>query len=334
MAKNLTTEFQKAKNALMGAQKICIISHRRPDGDAVGSNVALKMALENVGKEVVSACVDPVPEDSVFLKGAADFVTDFDYEDFDAIVSVDCGGLKLVSFHEKKPKILSGKIPFINIDHHESNEHFGTINVVDPEACATAFILYFFFEQCGWEITIDIATALLHGVYFDTGSLMHSNTSAEVYEVCGKLVARGADLRRVVKELFYTRSVSKLKLLGRILEKTYINEEGVTVSAVGTEDYLACGADSQDTGGAIDYLNMVPGSKYSVLLSEDRERGIVKGSLRTRRDDVNLSEIASQWGGGGHPKASGFGVEGHLKPVMSWKVVPEDGSDKGTEIEF
>ncbi len=329
---HLKTPFQQAKNALVNARKICIISHRSPDGDAVGSNLALRLALEALGKEVVSADVDPIPQDSLFLEKADTFVTDFNYADFDAIVSVDCGALKLVKFHEFKPEILSGQKPFINIDHHESNDNFGTINVVDPRACATAYILFYFLRFCGWKITIDIATCLLHGIYFDTGGMMHSNATEDVFKVSSELMLLGADVKRISKELFHTTPVNKLRLWGRILERAYVNEENVVVSAVGKNDYEVVGATSKDTGGAIDFLNSVPGANYCVLLSED-EKGIVKGSLRTQRNDVNLSEVASQWGGGGHPKASGFGIEGHLRPVMSWKVVKDNG-DGEEKIEF
>lgn len=330
----LKLEFNKTKKALLEAQNICIISHLSPDGDAVGSNLALKMGLVALGKNVVSACVDPVPHNSSFLKGADEFVKDFNYEDFDVIVSVDCGALKLVKFHLTKPEILSGRKPFINFDHHESNDKFGTINPVDPRACATCFIMYQFFTFCGWRISIDVATCLLHGLYFDTGGMMHSNASAEVFRVAGDLVSKGANAAKISKELFHTTPVNKLRLWGRIMERAYVNEEGVTVSAVNKSDYEVCKATSKDTGGAIDYLNSVPDSKYCVLLSED-EKGTVKGSLRTRRDDINLSDVASKWGGGGHPKASGFGVEGELRPVISWKVLPKAGGEEhGEEVSF
>lgn len=329
----LKNEFEIAKTALLEAQKICIISHRGPDGDAVGSNLALRLALENLGKKVVSACVDKVPKDSLFLKSADTFVQDFSYEEFDAIVSVDCGALKLVKFHETKPEILTAARPFINFDHHESNDSFGTINVVSPESCATAFLLYEFFEYCDWRITTDIATCLLHGIYFDTGGMMHSNTTAPVFKVASALLARGANLKRISKELFHTTPVNKLRLWGRILERTYMNAEGVTVSAVSCQDYHVCGASSKDTGGVIDYLNAVPDAKYCVLLSED-DSGLVKGSLRTQREDVNLSEVASKWGGGGHPKASGFGIQGHLEPVTTWEIKRQGGDEDGVEVKF
>ncbi|MFA6305455.1 MAG: DHH family phosphoesterase [Candidatus Gracilibacteria bacterium] len=333
ISEQLQLEFNKAKRVFADAQKICIISHRSPDGDAVGSNLALRFGLENAGKTVVSACVDKVPENSIFLKKADSFVQDFNYEDFDCIVSVDCGDIKLVKFHETKPEIFSGEKPFVNFDHHESNNYFGTINPVDPHAAATCVIIYKFFKFCEWPITIDVANALLHGIYFDTGGMIHSNATAEVFRIAGELMLRGADIQKISKELFHTTPVNKLRLWGRILERTYVNEDGVTISAAGASDYMACGATSHDTGGVIDYLNCVPDSKYCILLSED-EKGIVKGSLRTQRNDVNLSEVAKKWGGGGHPKASGFGITGKLQPVFSWKVVDTGGDAHGEETRF
>lgn len=360
----MQAKFAEAKRVLMNAEKICIISHRSPDGDAVGSNLALRYVLQRLGKTVVSACVDPVPENSLWLKDADKFVTDFRVENFDVIVSVDCGAKKLVAFHETKPEIFAAesdgkalpgggsgeadgkvgaaresgeggvargegalkRLPFINFDHHESNNGYGTVNVVDPSAAATAFIIFFFLRFAGWDLGKDIATALMHGLYFDTGSFMHSNVDEYVLKVASELMAHGANIRRIAKELFHTTPVNKLRLWGRILERTYVNEDGVTVSAVGKHDYSVSGTSARDTGGVIDYLNAVPGSKYCVLLSED-EKGIVKGSLRTQRDDVNLSDVASEFGGGGHPKASGFGVPGRLEPQISWKIVPENGSE-------
>lgn len=319
---SLKIDFERAKLEMLKANTVCIISHRKPDGDAVGSNVALRLALENLGKKVVSASVDPVPEDSLFLEKADTFVQDFNPDNFDLIISVDCAARKMVAFGNHLPQIFDGR-PFVNIDHHESNDNYGTINIVDPKACSTAILLYQFFTYSDWFIDIEMATALLHGIYFDTGSLMHSNTTEEVYTVAGELMAKGANLKKIVKKLFHTRSVNKLRLWGRALEKASINDENVVVSALSKDDYKATGSNPNDTGGVIDYLNSIPNTKYSVLLSED-DKGLVKGSLRTQREDVNLSEIASQWGGGGHPKASGFGLEGKLKPVTSWQIVEED----------
>jgi len=329
--KSRLVNFEKAKNEIEKANKICIISHRSPDGDAVGANLALRAYLEKKGKNVVSACVDPIPKNSDFLLNAKSFQLDFNYEDFDLFISVDCAAVYLMKFHENKPELLSGEKPFINIDHHSSNDNFGTINVVDEDAPATCMILYSFFNYCKWEIDRETATCLLHGIYFDTGSLMHSNTNEEVFEVCGELVKKGADLKKIVKKLFKTIEVNKLRLWGRILERAYVNPDSVVVSAVNKDDFSALNADPKDTGGAIDYLNAVPDTKYCVLLSED-DKGIVKGSIRTQREDINVSDVASKFGGGGHPKASGFGMSGRLKPVLKWQIINENEPE--TNFEF
>lgn len=328
-ADGMKAKFGEAKKILMNASRVCIISHRSPDGDAVGSNMALRYALESLGKTVVSACVDPAPKDSSWLKDADKFVQDFNYEDFDVIVSVDCGAKKLVAFHERKPELFgvdgaAPAKPFINFDHHEANNDFGTLNLVDPAACATCFIMFFFIRYCGWTITPEIATALMHGLYFDTGSFLHSNVNEYVLKVASELMQAGANYRKIAKELFRTTPVNKLRLWGRILERAYVNEDGVVVSAANKHDYEVSETSSRDTGGVIDLLNAVPGSKYALLLTED-ERGLVRGSLRTQREDVNLSDVAKQFGGGGHPKASGFGLPGRLEPVIAWRVVGENG---------
>ena len=322
----MLTKFAEAKRTLIDADKICIISHRGPDGDAVGSNLALRYCLEKLGKNVTSACVNPLLKNSLWLRDADKFVQDFDYNEFDVIVSVDCGAKRLVAFHEMKPELFEGqnvlvdetkmvakRKPFINFDHHESNDGYGTINIIDPSACATAFIIFFFIRNSKWDIDKDTATALMHGLYFDTGSFMHSNVNEYVLKVASELMKLGANFKRSAKELFHTTPVNQLRLWGRIMERTYVNEDMVTVSAVNKHDYKVCKASPKDTGGVIDFLNAVPGSKYCVLLSED-DKGIVKGSLRTQRDDINLSDVAKEFGGGGHPKASGFGLPGKLEP--------------------
>jgi len=323
----LQSDFLQAKNAIESAHNICIISHRSPDGDAVGSNLSLKAALKQMGKHVTSACIDPVPKDSVWLEDGDKFQLDFNYNDFDLIVSVDCAVTKLIGFDKKKPEVLSGQKPFINFDHHLGNDKFGTINLVDTSACSTAIIMFTFLQFLKTDIRPSIATSLLHGIYFDTGGMMHSNSTIEVFEIAGKLMELGADLKQISKTLFHTTPVNKLRLWGRILERTYINDEGVTVSAVNEDDYKVCNADSRDTGGAIDFLNAVPNAEYCVLLSEDTKKGIVKGSLRTQKEDLDLTKVAGKWGGGGHSKASGFGVSGKLKPVISWEVVGDTEHD-------
>jgi phosphoesterase RecJ-like protein len=312
--------LNEVRELLMNANNILILSHRGPDGDTVGANLALRHALEGQwGKKVTSACVDPPPEYSRVLKGAYQYVNDFDLNDYDLRIAVDCGAHYMFRFHETKPEILDKSVPFINIDHHPSNDNFGTHNLVHDTAAAAVFTVYHMLKHFNLKITPDIASALLLGLYFDTGSFMHSNTTPEVLEMGGELIAYGADRRKIVKALLHTNPVSQLKLWGRVLKRARLSQKNAVVSAITNKDFEECGAEPEDLSGVIDFLNAVPGGKLAVLLTED-QKGNIKGSMRTQREDIDLSRLAGIFGGGGHKKASGFTIQGKLEPEMTWKI--------------
>lgn len=313
--------FDQAKTAMFQANRVVIISHKSPDPDAIGANLALREALENMGKQVTSACTDTVPDTCLFLKGASDYVQDFNPADFDLIITVDCGGHKLTGFYANKPEILDKeKTNLLNIDHHPSNDDFGRVNLVVPDSPATCIILFHLFNYCGLQITPTMATALLHGVYFDTGSFMHSNTTPEALRIAARLKAAGADQATCVKKQFHTSSIEKLRLWGRALSRLQINEKNAVVAALTEQDYSEENSSFHDLSGLINYLTHIQEARFSVLLAEDCH-GNIKGSLRTQNDDVNLSEIASLFGGGGHTKAAGFTIPGKLQTRTVWEIV-------------
>lgn len=305
---------------LKRANNILILSHRGPDGDTIGANLALRHALEGQwGKRVTSACVDPPPDYARGLKGVYLYVNDFDLAEYDLRIAVDCGAHYMIKFHETKPDILKHDVAFINIDHHPSNDRFGTHNLVHDTAAAAVFIVYHVLKYLEFKITPDMASALLLGLYFDTGSFMHSNTTTEVLEMGGELIALGADRRTIVKALLHTNPVAQLKLWGRVLQRARLSRNQAVVSAITERDFLECGASPEDLSGVIDFLNAVPESKFAILLAEDR-KGNIKGSMRTQHDDVDLSRLAGLFGGGGHKKASGFTLPGKLEPEVTWKI--------------
>ena len=313
-------EFDKAKDLIFAARNILIISHKNPDADSIGANLALKYTLASLGKNVQSAAADPVPSNCRFLKDSDKFLSDFNSNDFDLFITVDCGGYELMKFHIQKPELLNRKVlQLINIDHHPSNDFFGNVNIVMPDTPATCFILYLFFTYCGWGLSPDSATALLHGLYYDTGSFMHSNTTADTYRIAARLKANGADHERCVREQFHTSSVEKLRLWGRALERLTRNGKNAIVSAVTESDFRAENTEPEDLSGLINFINCVPDSKFTVLLNEDM-KGNIKGSLRTLRDDVDLTRVAGLFGGGGHKKASGFSFPGRLQEKVVWEV--------------
>lgn len=313
--KNLDCEFLKAKDIITSARKIVIISHRSPDGDTVGANIALRLALKyQWNKEIISACVDPPPRNSRFLPEVTNYVADFNQESADLIISVDCGAHYMLAFHKTKPNLFSGVPPLINIDHHASNDNYGKVNIVDDTAAAATQIVYYFLKFCGLKITRHIATCLLHGLYFDTGSFMHSNTEPEVLEVASTLVWKGADFKTISRSQFHTMPIQQLKIYGKIFERARVNPRKIALSALTDEDFTAAKATADDTTGAIDYLNSVPESDFCCLLHQEKQ-GVVKGSFRTRVDTIDLSRLASIFGGGGHKKAAGFSFPGNLIEV-------------------
>ncbi len=148
---------------------------------------------------------------------------------------------------------------------------------------------------------------------------MHSNTNSEALRIGARLLAKGANLRGISKEIFNTTKISTMRLWGRVLKNIQRTPKGVTMSVVTQKDFEECGAAYDEMTGVVDYVNSVPGSAYSVILTE--KKGAVKGSLRTLNDDVDVSAIAAQYGGGGHIKAAGFTLPGRLEKEVRWKVV-------------
>lgn len=327
----MTELFERANDGLRKASKVLVISHRKPDSDTLGAALAIKIWLERMGKTVTLACVDKPSKVFSFLPSISEYRDEFELKDFDYVVCVDCGASYMTNFHLKYPDLYTSGIPVLNIDHHASNDNFGTINIVDIDAPSATTIVYRFFKFLGVEMDKDIATCLLSGVYSDTGSFMHSNTSQEVFEIAADLISKGADFKIIVKSLFKSNTVNGLKLWGRVMEKAFKTPDDVVVSVIKEDEYSTCDASPDQLSGVIDYLNMVPGTRFAVLLNEDR-RGNVKGSFRTRLDDLDLSKVVRDFGGGGHPKASGFSMKGKLVEEVKYSIVDEDFNKKILEF--
>ncbi len=237
----------------------------------------------------------------------------------DAIFIMDSGATHLTGFNESHPQLFDKSLEVINIDHHPSNDFYGKYNLVVTEAASTTAVLY---EMCTFlNLPIDrqAATCFLTGIYTDTGSFMHSNTDSDTLNIAARLLAKGANLRSISKDIFNTTKISTMRLWGKVMKNTYQTDDGVTMSVITKKDFEDTGADHSEMTGAVDYVNSVPGSEYSVILTE--RDGKVKGSLRTLRDEVNVADIAGEFGGGGHTKAAGFTLPGSLEKEIRWKVV-------------
>ncbi len=318
-----THDFKKLAIFLKHASHVGILSHRSPDGDTIGGNLALRYALEGMGKQVTSVCVDEVPEKYCFLPESDQIIHTLPLHEFDLIISTDIAAKQLIGFEPQHPELFSF-FPFVNIDHHPDNQLFGNLNIIDDTAASATMILYRLFLELQIPVTRNIATALMLGLYSDTGGMMHANTSREAYKVAGQLLSAGADVRLIVQNLFRYFPVNRLRLWGEVFKRIQVNPHRVVSSVVTKQDFKSTQTSSEDLSGVVEYLNMIPESQFAMLLTEDEKSSLVKGSLRTLNDDVDVSAIAHKYGGGGHKKASGFRIAGKIEEEVTWKIVNGD----------
>lgn len=307
----------RAWKALMKAQNIGIISHRHPDPDSIGSNLAMRKSLLTLGKQVDSFCVHLPPKTCQSLQGSQNFICEFDPNQYDLLISVDCGSLGQVAFENLNPENFRGE--FLNIDHHTSNNGFGTINIVNTQLSSTCEIVYLLHRY--WNLPIDqhIATCLLFGLYYDTGSFMHSNVTPRVLNIASHLISSGASLETIIDHLYRNFNLEKFHLWGDTLQKIKVTDQLTSVAVINKHDLDSFEANAEDISGLIDYLSMVKESQFATLISQDTP-GLIKGSLRTRSNDLNLSALAETMGGGGHRKASGFSFPGKIEKQVIWKI--------------
>ncbi len=307
-------DINKLKNLIDDSHKILLLAHRRPDPDAIGSNLAMRIALERLGKKVTSTCIDSINLEHYFMPNVYLFIKDFGKpEDYDLIMTLDCGDSNMTGFNKQFPDIWDCGVPIVNIDHHKTNDDFGSVNIVKADSASTNHMLYFLFNELKWKINIPMANLMMAGLSYDTGQFQHDNTTPEVLFVAGKLIEKGARIDFISKNLYHTVPVPVLKVWGKALSRLKMNNHKVVSTIITEDDVKSVKANIDELKGAdlITYMNGVPGNKFALLMSE--KNGLVKGSLRTQNEDVDVAKIAQKYfNGGGHKKAAGFALPGKL----------------------
>lgn len=296
------------------AERVLLITHEKPDGDGVASVLALRRAIERIGKTVTCVNHDPIPQSFRFLSGSADFKTGFIAGDYDLIAVLDCGDIRRTGFEEQLKNFSKSKRRVVNIDHHPKNDlhKVANLNLVDSQAAATAQILYRLFLGWRWTVDHEIATLLLCGLHTDTGGFKHPNTKPEVLTIAADLMARGGRLREISRRMTSERSVETLKLWGRALERlTHHPELGVVTSMITLRDLSEFGATHGDLAGVVNLINTIPGVKVSILFIEQSD-GSIRASIRSDSAGVDVARLASVFGGGGMKKAGGFTISGKM----------------------
>ena len=296
--------------ALRSAGRVILATHTHPDGDAIGSLVAMRILLDaiGVGSHVFVAAPDlPLPEElAVYDLGEIVTEETVDFTDC-TVVFLDCGNADRTPLGPRLPEIPV----LINIDHHHDNTRFGTLDFVDPTASSTAEMVWLLARELGVPITADLAEPLYVGLLTDTGRFSYENTTARSHAMAADLIDAGVDLTAVRRRLYEDVLPAKLHLLRYALDSMAIHGNGLLVSArVTAEDFAAAQATEAHAEGIIDVLRVLRGVRVAALARElELQPGTFKVSLRAADPTVDVSAIARASGGGGHPQAAGFTTE-------------------------
>ncbi len=305
--------LRKIVEEIRAGGRFLISTHLNPEGDAIGSALALGAGLRGMGKEVVILTQDPTPDVLLFLPGAGEIRHQAPPGPFDAAIAVDCGDRERLGeeFHKVK-----GIAKVINIDHHVSNRHYGEINLVEPGASSASEMVYDLLRAIPVPITREIAQNIYTGILTDTGSFHYSNTSAKALGVARACLLSGAEPWRVAEQVYENQPLPRLVLLSRVLQTLEIYEQGRISSVLLTQRMFE---ESQATPSmAEDFINFprsVRGVEVALLFREVNPRKY-RVSFRSR-GAVDVARIAEGFEGGGHPNASGCTVEGSLSEVKA-----------------
>lgn len=318
--KNFATEFHTLNYVIKESDNILLFAHSHPDPDTAGSVLALKEYAKSLGKNVDIACPDPYPENlSSIVPEKFEFPARLDLKKYKLIIACD----SVERGFEKIVDEFSSEQVIALLDHHPDIKMKKDIDILDADVSSVCELVYEFFIFNKIEITRKMATSLMLGILGDTGTFQHSNTTARTMEIASDLMKKGAPVSKIVQATFSNRNISTLKLWGRAFEKAKISpENGMIATVITQKDMAECEASPEDIAQVANILNTVPGTKFSLILSE-REGGIVKGSLRSEEyKNMDVSKLAAEFGGGGHKLASGFEVKGKIvETEEGWKIV-------------
>ncbi len=292
---------------LRASHTICVAGHIRPDGDCVGSQLGLMLALRNEGKKVVCWNEDRTPQKYEFLDPDHSFQRPKAGCHFDCVVATDAASFERLG--SVGPCIADRKV-FINIDHHESNTRFADLNWVSAREPSTGELIFRLLKIAKWPITRPIADCLFTAVSTDTGSFQYPSTRPGTYHVAGELVRRGANLARICDEVYQSYPLSRARLLRHVYSHFRLTHQNrIAYFWLKKADFARSGADSSDAEGLIDHIRAIAPVEVACVF-EELEPGLTRISLRSKNAHVNVNDVAAQFGGGGHPAAAGARIEG------------------------
>ncbi|EEF61287.1 DHH family phosphoesterase [Pedosphaera parvula] len=289
------------------SRTFCVVGHIRPDGDCIGSQLGLTLALLNEGKKVWCWNEDIVPAKLAFLDPEKIVQRPRPGMEFDCVIATDAASFERLG---KVGDCIGKRKLFINIDHHQSNTRYADINWISAREPSSGEIIFKLLKSANWPITPQIADCLFTAVSTDTGSFQYPSTLPSTYNVAGELVKRGANLAKICDEVYQSYPLSRVRLLKHLYNKFRLTDDDqIAYFWLRKADFTRTGADTSDSEGLIDHIRDIEPVQVACLF-EELEPELTRISLRSKNVKVNVNEIAAIFGGGGHKAAAGARIPG------------------------
>jgi phosphoesterase RecJ-like protein len=289
------------------SRTICVVGHIRPDGDCIGSQLGLSLALRDQGKLVTCWNEDAMPDKLAFLDPDRLVQRPRPGKKFDCVIATDCASFERLG---KVGKCIGNRKLFINIDHHASNTRYADINWISAKEPSCGELIFKLLKAAKWPITPAIADCLFTAVSTDTGSFQYPTTLPGTFHVGAELVTKGANLAKICDEVYQSYSLSRVRLLKHVYNHfRLVHDNQIAYFWLKQSDYTRTGAQKDDSEGLIDHIRAIEPVVVACLF-EELAPGVTRISLRSKSDRVNVNEIAAQFGGGGHSAAAGARITG------------------------
>lgn len=293
--------------ALETPRNVCVVGHVRPDGDCIGSQLALAHALKRAGKRVTVWNVDPTPAKLAFLDPDGLLQRPVPRRRFDCVIATDAASLERLG--ETAAHIGHRRL-LINIDHHESNTRYGDLNWVEPASPSTGELIHRLCRTAGWTLTPLMADLLFTAISTDTGSFQYDSTRPETFTIAADLVRSGVRVGELCRQLYQSQTRARVELLRHVYRSFKITADGrIAWFWLRPADLARTGADRSDTEGLIDHIRSID-TVVAACVFEELEDGEVRVSLRSKSPAVDVNRVASRFDGGGHPAAAGARIAG------------------------
>jgi bifunctional oligoribonuclease and PAP phosphatase NrnA len=292
---------------IRGSRTCCVVGHIRPDGDCIGSQLGLTLALQNAGKKVTCWNEDVVPGKLAFLDPDHVVQKPRPGQKFDCVIATDAASFERLG---KTGHCIGQRKLFINIDHHASNTRYADLNWVSAREPSSGELIFRLLKAAGWPITPRIADCLFTAVSTDTGSFQYSTTRPGTYHVAAELVARGANLAKITDEVYQSFPLSRVRLLQHVYNHfRLVHDNQIAYFWLKKADFVRTGADTDDSEGLIDHIRAIAPVMVACVF-EEMAPDLTRISLRSKSSKVDVNKIAAQFGGGGHVAAAGARIPG------------------------